>query len=271
MTSIRNQQAAFTRIEFIFVVATIAVLAACLLPALARARPQAHRLSCANNLKQVVWAMRTFAIDHYGNMPMSLSASQGGSSEDGGVRQVNNTQAASRGVCKMFLCLSNRLTAPKILFCPAEYETQYRQAATTFAPTGGGVPGRIPYTNDMNVSYFIGIDAYETRPRMLLTGDHNLGGNANPPTTAYLAAPATGTPFISAGTNFAPNLGPAFLNTMHAMHGNLGMVDGSVDCFNRSKLQDALKSSGDTGRAAGNFSLATGSTGGAGCNRIQLP
>ena len=48
---------------------------------------------------------------------------------------------------------------------------------------------------------------------MFLTGDHNMGGNANPPTIAYLAAPSTGTPFISLGTNFTANLGPGFLNT----------------------------------------------------------
>ena len=51
---------------------------------------------------------------------------------------------------------------------------------------------RVPYTNDLNVSYFIGVDAQETYPRMFLTGDHNLGGNGNPPTAAYWQLRALG-------------------------------------------------------------------------------
>ena len=100
-----------------------------------------------------------------------------------------------------------------------------RQAATSFSGVAAA-PASVPYTNDLNVSYFIGVDAQETYPRMLLTGDHNLGGNANPPTTPYLAAPSTGTPFVYLGTNFIANSGPAFMNNMHAQQGNVGMADG---------------------------------------------
>ena len=89
----------------------------------------------------------------------------------------------------MFLAASNELSTPKILFCPSEYETTFRQAATSFGNTvTGSVASQVPYTNDLNISYFIGVDASETQPQMFLTGDHNLGGNANPPTIAYLAA-----------------------------------------------------------------------------------
>src|ERR1019366_3253769 len=113
--------------------------------------------------------------------------------------------------------------------------------ATSFAPTNVGTTNAVPYTNDMNVSYFIGIDASETYPRMFLTGDHNLGGNGNPPTIPFLSAPAIGTPFFSLGTNFTANQGPAFLDNMHSKQGNVGMADGSVEWFSRSELQDALK------------------------------
>ena len=135
----------------------------------------------------------------------------------------------------MFLCLSNELTTPKFLFCPAEYESPYRLRLPPSA--GSAAPATIPYTNDLNVSYFVGVDASEAYPRMLLTGDHNLGGNANPPTTAYLAAPSTGTSKVSLGTNFNANQGPAFMDNMHAKQGNVGMADGSVEWFSRTNLQ----------------------------------
>jgi prepilin-type processing-associated H-X9-DG protein len=85
------------------------------------------------------------------------------------------------------------------------------------------------------------------------------------------ATESTGTPFVWLGTNFTANMGPAFMANQHDQQGNVAMADGSVECFNRSWLQAALKRSGDTSRAPGTFQPATGATAGPGCNRIQLP
>jgi prepilin-type N-terminal cleavage/methylation domain-containing protein/prepilin-type processing-associated H-X9-DG protein len=270
MKNIYKQNRAFTLIELIVVIAMVAILVACMLPALAAARPKVQHLTCSNNLKQVGIAFRTWAISHNGNMPMQTPSALGGNADtDVGMRIVSSAQTSSRGVSKMFLTMSNELSAPMILFCPAEYESSYRQPATTFSRVPPA--GTVPYLNDLNCSYFIGVDAQETFPRMFLTGDHNLGGNGNPPTVPFLAAPSTGTPFVSLGTNFAFNMGPAWLDNMHAQHGNVGMADGSVEWFSRSELQDALRTTDYSGRTAGIFANATGVIGTAGCNRIQLP
>ncbi len=84
MKNIRKENTAFTLIELIVVIAIMATLAVCLLPALARTRPQAQRISCANNLKRVGLAFRSWAAANGGYMPMQVTGSQGGAAENVG-------------------------------------------------------------------------------------------------------------------------------------------------------------------------------------------
>lgn len=65
----RGQNHAFTLIELLTVIAIIGVLAAILIPTIARVRESARNSRCATNLRQVGMAIQGYASDHKGSLP----------------------------------------------------------------------------------------------------------------------------------------------------------------------------------------------------------
>lgn len=266
------QSSAFTLVELLVVIAVLAVIVALQLPVLANTQAKVQRVNCSGNLKQVGIAFRTWAANNNGRMPMQVPRASRGAMEAVGFASTaswttGNVQPFNQvGVWWMFMVMSNELSTPKILYCPSDIAPSHNASgaihvqATVFGMKTTLVEG---FQNDYNVSYFVGVDATELRPDMLLAGDHNLGTGVNQ---------TTKTPqFTSAGTNSVWTANAiGWQDNNHGKQGNVAFADGSVQNLTTDQFRTALNKTGDTGRSASVFVLTSGSTG-SGVNRLQFP
>ncbi len=181
---------ALSLVEVLFVLATIAILVVVLLPAFQRTTSRRSRIGCTASLKQIGLAYRLYSNDHDDKFPFAVSTTVGGTLEF-----INSPQVALH-----FQSMSNELVTPKILVCPND--PQRVRTASFLAPL-----------NNKNISYFVGLDADESKPERILSGDRNITGGTL--SNGFLRLLKTNT---SAG----------WTREIHNKAGNIGLADGSV-------------------------------------------
>jgi prepilin-type processing-associated H-X9-DG protein len=197
---------ALTLTELLVVICVLAVLVAVLLPAL-RVPDGPMKINCVNNLKMVGLAFRIWEGDNGDKYPMQISVTNGGAME----------LALAGNISAIYLVMSNELSSPKVLICPQDAARHY---ATNFMTD----------LNHQTISYFVGLEADDKYPQMILSGDDNLDVNGVRVRPGIL--------------NLSTNASVGWTKERHGRAGNIGLVDGSVASVTVRGLQSVLVNTG---------------------------
>ena len=211
-TPLRLRRArAFSVLELFVVLVVLGVLILVLAPLPQRGKGHARRTTCASQLANIGFAFGSWASERSNDFPMRVPKAQGGTEE----------QAASGQAFPNFQVLSNQVARPNIFVCPADN----RAPGKYFAGLSNG-----------NISYFVGIDATQKTPLMLLAGDRNLTNGTGLHADRILVL-TTNTLF-----GWTPDL--------HNLQGNVLLADGSVQQEGSWSLWKLVAQGGPTNRLA---------------------
>ena len=204
---------AFTLVELLVVIAIIAILAAILLPTLSNAKMKARMTQDINHLHQLGRTANLWANENEGRYPWKVDVTEGGS--------MNSTVWADH-----IRAMQKELDNFNILICPFDKE---RKPAPDWESLAGFD----------NVSYFIGMNADQSRLTML-SGD-----------AAFTGGGGGVDPFWNSAAG--SSIDATWDNTQGVTHGggrgNVVLSDGSVHTWTSRQFREQIA-----------LELATGST-----------
>jgi prepilin-type processing-associated H-X9-DG protein len=143
---LHSEVSAFTLLEVLVVVATIALLVAILIPSLSSARAQARRAVCLSNLKQIAVAWHLYLEDSKGQFPigMNVNVNYGGRQGEGSDSFGSDPQHPIPKPLNRYLKLASILRIGGEAFvCPAD------KGLEGVRPTAHEYYGTSYYPNDL--------------------------------------------------------------------------------------------------------------------------